>query len=293
MRVSKAGIDYYSRMNDSTALSVLLADLAHARLNSRPLSWPATMPVNLNQAYRAALAVREARTAEGEAPVGYKVGFTNRNIWSRYEVYAPIWGTVWQGTLTQVAPGALNAGVLSLDGLCEPRIEPEIVFCLRDTPPPDCSAGQLVASLDWVAHGFEIVHTHFAGWKFTAAQAVADAGLHGLLLVGQRIKLPPGTAAVDLIQELAGLKVRLYGDGLLKDEGNGANVLDGPVQALLHFVRELRATAGAPTLRAGDLVTTGTLTDAHPVQSSQIWHTEIELTGPLARELSGLTVRFK
>ena len=280
-------------MNDFKSLSDLVADLTHARLNARPLGWPATVPLNLDQAYAVALTVREARIAAGDMPAGYKVGFTNRNIWSRYEVYAPIWGTVWQGTLTQVAPGALNAGVLSLDGLCEPRIEPEIVFCLRDTPPPDCSAGQLVASLDWVAHGFEIVHTHFAGWKFTAAQAVADAGLHGLLLVGQRIKLPPGTAAVDLIQELAGLKVRLYGDGLLKDEGNGANVLDGPVQALLHFVRELRATAGAPTLRAGDLVTTGTLTDAHPVQPSQTWHTEIESTGPLARELSGLTVRFK
>jgi hypothetical protein len=30
-----------------------------------------------------------------------------------------------------------------------------------------------------VAHGYEIVHTHFPGWKFSAAQAVADGGLHG------------------------------------------------------------------------------------------------------------------
>ena len=280
-------------MNDSNVLSDLLADLAHARFDCRPLTWPPTLPASLSQAYEAALAVREARTAEGDVPVGYKVGFTNRSIWPRYEVYAPIWGTVWQGTVTQVAPGAPNAGVLSLNGLCEPRIEPEIVFCLRDAPPPDCTADQLVASLDWVAHGFEIVHTHFAHWKFTAAQAVADAGLHGLLLVGQRIKLPAGAATGDLIQELAGLRVRLYGDGLLKDEGKGANVLDGPVQALLHFVRELRATPGAPALKAGDLVTTGTLTDAHPVQTGQTWHTEIESPGPVAGALGGLSVRFK
>jgi 2-keto-4-pentenoate hydratase len=92
--------------------------------------------------------------------------------------------------------------------------------------------------------------------------------------VGHAVKLPAGTAPEALMASLAGLKLRLYGDGVLKDEGVGANVLDGPVQALLHFVRELRATPGAPALRAGDIITTGTLTDAWPVQAGQTWHTD-------------------
>ena len=257
-----------------------------------PLNWPANLPLDLAQAYAAALSVRAARAKAGEIPVGYKVGFTNRNIWPHYQVYAPIWGTVWQAGVTHAAIDASAVAEVSLDGLCEPRIEPEIVFCLRQTPPPDCSADELVASLDWVAHGFEVVHTHFPGWKFTAPQAVADAGMHGRLLVGQRIAVPAGTVTVDLVQALAGLKLRLYGDGLLKDEGKGANVLDGPVQALLHFVRELRATPDAPALKAGDLVTTGTLTDAHPVQPGETWHTDIQSSAPIASELAGLTVRF-
>ena len=280
-------------MNDPNALPDLLADLADARFNCRPLNWSPAFPDSLTKAYALALAVRQARTDQGDVPLGYKVGFTNRSIWPRYEVYAPIWGTVWQRTMTQVAPDAPNAGVLSLDGLCEPRIEPEIVFCLRAAPPPDCTAEQLVASIDWVAHGFEIVHTHFPHWKFTAAQAVADAGLHGLLLVGHRIQLPPGTPSLQVVEQLASLKLRLYGDGVLKDEGKGANVLDGPVQALLHFVRELRANPGAPALKAGDVVTTGTLTDAHPVQAGQTWHTEIDAEGGIAGAIEGLTVRFK
>ena len=257
------------------------------------MDWPPAAPLDLENAYAAALAVRKARIAAGELPAGYKVGFTNRNIWPHYNVHAPIWGTVWTGSMTLAAPDAPGPAVLSLDGLCEPRIEPEIVFCLRAAPPPDCTADELVASLDWVAHGFEIVHTHCPDWKFTAAQAVADAGLHGHLLVGNRIPVPVGTVTVDLVQELAGLKVRLYGDGLLKDEGKGANVLDGPVQALLHFVRELRATPGAPALKAGDLVTTGTLTDAHPVKPGQTWQTQIESSGRVAGALVGLTVRFE
>ena len=279
-------------MTDSKAFPDLATSLEHARLKAQPLDWPATMPQDLAQAYAAALAVRTARTEAGEVPVGYKVGFTNRNIWPHYQVYAPIWGTVWQGSVMQAPADASSVAVLSLDGLCEPRIEPEIVFCLRDAPPLDCSADELVASLDWVAHGFEVVHTHFPGWKFTAAQAVADAGLHGRLLVGRRIAVPAGANTVELVQALAGLKVRLHQGGLLKDEGKGANVLDGPLQALLHFVRELRATPGAPALKAGDMVTTGTLTDAYPVQPGQTWHTDIESAGPVASELAGLTVRF-
>jgi 2-oxo-3-hexenedioate decarboxylase len=282
-------------MTDLKTFSDLAGCLEDARLKALALDWPATVPLGLPQAYAAALDVRTARIRNGDVPAGYKVGFTNRNIWPKYQVDAPIWGTVWQGSLTQAPSESPDAAVLSLAGLCEPRIEPEIVFCLRQAPPPDCSADELVASLDWVAHGFEIVHTHFGGWKFTAAQAVADAGLHGRLLVGTRIAVPAGTPTVDLVQALAGLQVRLYGDGALKDEGRGVNVLDGPVQALLHFVRELRATPGpgAPELKAGDLVTTGTLTDAHPVAPGQTWHTQIESSGPVGGALAGLKVRFE
>jgi 2-keto-4-pentenoate hydratase len=280
-------------MSASTFLSRLVADLTRARLQASPLGWPASTPSDVALAYAAALEVRAARCAAGELAVGYKVGFTNRNIWPRYQVYAPIWGTVWQSSLTQIPAAAPNAAVLSLDGLCEPRIEPEVVFCLRSAPPPDCTLAQLVGAIDWVAHGFEIVHSHFPGWKFTAAQAVADAGLHGRLLVGHPVTLPAGMPFDGLVQALAGLRVRLYGEGVIKEEGVGANVLDGPVQALLHFVRELRATPGAPQLLAGDLVTTGTLTDAYPVQSGQTWHTKLESSDPLVSKVCGLTVRFE
>ena len=279
-------------MNASNFLSDLVTGLEQARLNARPMDWPAA-PLALEQAYAAALAVREGRIAAGDLPAGYKVGFTNRNIWPHYNVHAPIWGTVWQRSVTLVMPEAAGPALLSLDGLSEPRIEPEIVFGLREAPPADCSADELVASLDWVAHGVEIVHSHCPGWKFTAAQAVADAGLHGRLLVGHRVQVPADTTAVDLIQALAGLRVQLYAGGLMTDEGKGVNVLDGPLQALLHFVRALRATPGAPALKAGDLVTTGTLTDAHPVQPGQTWRTQIESIGPVAGALGGLTVKFE
>ncbi|MES2686267.1 MAG: hydratase [Pseudomonadota bacterium] len=271
----------------------LAAEISGARVQARPLAWPPGVPADLPAGYAAALAVRAARIAAGERPAGYKVGFTNRTIWPRYQVYAPIWGTVWQGSLSRVDAAGPNAGVLSLAGLCEPRIEPEIVFGLRAAPVEGCTLAQLVDSIDWVAHGFEIVHTHFAGWKFSAAQAVADEGLHGRLLVGRSVNLPRGTEPGELASALSGIGLRLYGEGVLKDEGTGANVLDGPLQALLHFVEEIRALPGAPVLQAGDIVTTGTLTDAWPVLPGQTWHTGLEGSGPVAGQIEGLSVRFE
>ena len=53
-------------------------------------------------AYRSALAVRALRMARGQRPRGYKIGFTNRTIWPRYNVYAPIWGSMWDTARVKV-----------------------------------------------------------------------------------------------------------------------------------------------------------------------------------------------
>jgi len=230
-------------------------------------------PTDLLQAYRDALAVRALRVARGEQPRGYKIGFTNRTIWQRYRVFAPIWGTVWDTTLLWCD----GRGVMSLRGLCQPRLEPEIVFGIRGTPPAGASLEQLFDCVDWLAPGFEIVQSHCADWRFSAAQTVADGGLHGRLLVGARTPvrdLAASGAALDAL--LARSSVRLSRGGAPIEQGIGRNVLDGPLHALLHFVHELQACPGAPQLAAADVVTTGTWTDAWPLQAGQAWRAEFD-----------------
>ncbi len=98
----------------------LLQHHDHAQL------WPSGCGLDLPAAYRAALAVRTMRMARGEQPRGYKVGFTNRTIWDRYKVFAPIWGAVWNSTLSFCE----GEDRVNLAGTCQPRIEPEVVFAL-------------------------------------------------------------------------------------------------------------------------------------------------------------------
>jgi 2-keto-4-pentenoate hydratase len=237
----------------------------------------------INDSYCDALAVRDLRIARGEAPRGFKIGFTNRNIWQRYAVYGPIWGTVYSSTLSFCE----GDGTISLKGTCQPRLEPEAVFGMRTTPPANASLDDLFDALEWVAPGFEIVQSHLQDWKFKAADTVADGGLHARLLVGKKVPIRDiASSASELASILAGARVNLTRDGEVVETGCGANVLDGPLLALQFFLNELRACPGAPDLRPCDVVTTGTWTDAWPVLPGESWTAEF---GP---PLSQLHVEF-
>jgi 2-oxo-3-hexenedioate decarboxylase len=225
-------------------------------------------------------AIREAR---GEKPVGRKIGFTNRGIWDEYGVYAPIWGHMYDTTVREVSPG--ETAVVS--DLPEPRIEPEIVLGLGRDLTPGMDLDAVAASIDWVAHGFEIVQSIYAGWAFAAADCIADGGLHGRLFIGPRLHLSRSERA-GLANDLSTLRVTLLRDGAAVDSGSGANVLDGPVQALAHLAAVLADDPVNPPLAAGEMVTTGTMTRAFPVHAGEIWSTTIE-----SHPLPGLSLALR
>ncbi|MEO9100971.1 MAG: hydratase [Burkholderiaceae bacterium] len=248
--------------------------LAHADSGTLwPAERAALQSANVPQAYRMQLDLRAARIARGERPRGFKIGFTNRTIWPRYDVSAPIWGTVWDHTV-QLGE---DKGTVTLANICQPRIEPECVLGIAAEPPADADLQQLFECLDWVAPGFEIVQSHCADWKFLASETIADGGLHARLLVGQRtLARELAMDAAELEATLAHCAVSLYCDDALVDGGIGASVLDGPLHALRYLLLELQNCPGAPRLKAGDVVTTGTWTDAWPVQPGQRWRAEFE-----------------
>jgi 2-oxo-3-hexenedioate decarboxylase len=236
----------------------------------------------LGDAYRVTAIVRGERERRGERPVGRKIGFTNRTIWPEYDVYAPMWGYIYDRTVFDLAT---DGAAFPLSGLAEPRIEPEIVFGLAHAPAPGMSAHALLGCVGWVAHGVELVQSIFPDWKFVAADTIAAYGLHGALLIGARHPIAPRIA--DWERELSSFEIDLYRNGQLADRGRAANVLDGPVLALRHLVDLLASDTANPSLAAGEIVTTGTLTRAFPVVAGEVWTSR--LTGV---PLEGARIRF-
>jgi 2-oxo-3-hexenedioate decarboxylase len=252
-------------------IEALAAELLRAWDGAACIALPSARPGGLTtaEAYAVADRLRALRIARGERPVGWKIGFTNRGIWERYGVYQPMWAPVWD-TTTQLLDSAETT--LSLRGLSQPRLEPEVAFGFRAAPRAGMALAELHDCVEWVAHSFEVVHTHFEGWRFAAADTAADFALHGRLRVGPRVPVR-GWAALG--QDLSALEVELACDGRVVDRGRGEIVLDGPLQALKSMVDFMAATTPHWRIEPGEVVSTGTITDAWPLAPGQRWETRL------------------
>ncbi len=227
--------------------------------------------------------IEARRMAMGWQPVGRKIGFTNRTIWPRYGVYLPMWAHVWAHTAHRTSE---NRATLSLAPFVRPRIEPEVVFGLSAPVPAGGDANAVLACVEWIAPGFEIVQSHFPDWKFAAADCTAAFGLHGALVVGAPVPVTKRNRAL-LADTLPGFALTLRSAGEVIDTGVGANVLDSPALALAHLARVLAGQPQFPPLAAGEIVTTGTITDAWPVAKGQTWTSDYGTLG-----LPGMTLTF-
>ena len=195
---------------------------------------------------------------------GRKIGFTNRSIWPIYGVDQPMWGSMSTSSISYAENGISS---IKLSDYCEPRIEPEIVVCFASTPPLHATEEQIENCVAWVAPGFEIVDSVYPDWKFGIPDTIAAGGLHGQLIIGEKV-----SETDDLRAKLIDQKVTLCCDHEVLEKGSGGNVLDGPISALKHLLDGISAEPSEISVKAGDIVTTGTLTDAKPLRVGQTWN---------------------
>jgi len=266
--------------SDRIAAAVLSASAARKQIAPFTARQPG---FDLDAAYSVTAALRRARIARGERPIGRKIGFTNRTIWPEYGVYAPIWGDMYDTTLRDLAD---TDGTLALAPLLEPRIEPEIAFGFATAPQPGMSEAEILGCVEWIAHGFEIVQSIFPDWKFAAPDTVAAYGLHGAYRLGPRHRIAPGDRA-QWLEKLRGFEIELNRDGVLIDRGQAMNVLEGPLSTLRYLLDVLSRDTENPPLQAGEIVTTGTLTRAFPVAPGETWRTRL-----IGLPVEGIALRF-
>lgn len=266
--------------------------LLDARANSRLLPLlSASEPLSVDDAYDIARRVLDIRVAQGEQPVGRKIGFTVHKTWGKYgvtdDVRIPIWAHIYDSTVRFAED---NHGKQCLVGALQPRIEPEIVFKLGRAPAPDATLDELAECIEWMAHGFEIVACPFSNWEFTVADSIAAFGLHGTLIIGEPHVLSSATRH-NLAQILAASSVSLSSStdstGTLRAAGFFNDEADSPLHALWHLHQLLKTQPQFAQLSAGEIITTGTWTDAYPIEAGQTW-----ITAFSGVALPGLTVSF-
>jgi len=223
------------------------------------------------EAYAVAHLIHEMRMKEGAVPVGRKIGFTNPEMWSTYGVSEPIWAYVYDTTVVRLTSPQASCRI---GQFAEPKIEPEVVVHLRSAPPMNASPADVLACTDWIAHGIEIVQSHFPGWQFQSADTIADWGLHATLLVGEPQDV--NRLGPTVVSDLERFTVTLSRNGTVCARGRGSNALGSPLEAVAHIIAVLAQQPHALPLQAGELVTTGTLTAALSIHAGETWTTEID-----------------
>ena len=256
-------------------IHALALQLAEAFAERRTLTTPPSSRdgLDLSTAYAVERELVRMRRSEGHQTVGVKVGYANKAMWRVLKLDTLVWAHMYDHT---VRYANANVATLSLAHTISPKIEPEIVFRMK--APLSAGITEAAAALEaveWLALGFEIIDCPYADWKYQPADFVAAYGLHAALIVGEP---RPVTAAniFELVEQLPNFKVRLSKDGQLVEEGSGRNSLRSPALCLAELASAMAKQDGVEPLAAGDLVSSGTLTESTPIQPGATWTASVE-----------------
>ena len=232
--------------------SPLAEALWRARGDGTTIAADATgKPDNVDAAY--ALQAEGAHLAGPRA--GWKMGATSAQIQGLLDLDAPFYAPLFvpfvhdSGAAFTVSP-AHAAGV-----------EAEFaVYLGRDLPPRGAaySRDDVAAAVAAVAPAIEVAGSRVPNWrtKPKGMMLIADDGCNVAFAAGAKVTDWRGF-------DLATHEVRLTFGGEERARGTGAAVMGHPLEALAWLANQL--SAAGETLRAGEVVTTGTCTGFQPV----------------------------
>jgi 2-oxo-3-hexenedioate decarboxylase len=262
-------------------------ELVAAYAERRPLVTPpsARDGLDLNTAYAVEGELVRMRRAAGRKTVGVKVGYANKAMWRVLKLDTLVWAHMFDDTV-QLANA--NHATLSLAQMIAPKIEPEIVFRLKAPLGAGVAdAASALDAVDWLALGFEVIDCPYADWKYQPADFVAAYGLHAALIVGE--PRPVTTANIaELVEQLPKFKVRLAKNGEMVEEGSGRNSLRSPALCLAELATAMTKQQDTEPLAAGDLVSSGTLTESTPIEPGATWTASVD-----GLDLPTLTLRLE
>ena len=260
----------------ATDIIALARELYAARTSGQFVEVPPSSrntAFDLLTAYAVEAELVRLRQADGHSPIGRKVGYANKALWRMLNLETVAWAHMYDDTVRHTST---NEASLALANLRSPKIEPEIVFKVKG-PLPDgmLEPADVLEAVEWIALGFEIIDCPFPEWKFQPTDFVANFGLHAALIVGEPLPVGADYASA-LAEQLAQFKVTLSKNGTPIAEGAGRDVLRSPALCLGVLGSVISRARVPDPLRAGELVSSGTLTESQPMAPGETWTATIE-----------------
>ena len=202
---------------------------------------------------------------------GWKIAATSEAGQKHINVDGPMAGRILAETV--IADG----GTASMAGNEMRVAEPEFAFRMRiDLPPRPTpySIAEVLDAVDTLHPAIEIPDSRFADFvKAGEAQLAADNACAHLFVLGQATNAD--WRSRDLVEERPVIMLRGQ-----RYVGHGKNVLGDPRAALAWLANELRGLG--ITLRAGEVVTTGTCHPPLPIQSGDRMDVDFGVLGKVS-----------
>lgn len=243
-------------------------ELWQARVEQKPIE-PLTDRVpdlTIGDAYRISLAVLDRRLAGGETLVGKKIGLTSKAVQETLKVDEPDFGFI-----TDVMVCHSGDTVEISRSLIRPRAEGEIAFRLsRDLAGPGVTADEVLAATGGLAACFEIIDSRIKDWRIRIQDTVADNASCALIVLSDQWVAP------DTV-DLPACRMVIRTNGVEVATGLGAAALGSPANAVAWLANAL--SEYDTTLKAGEIVLSGSLVPLQPIDAGDRLLVEVEGIG--------------
>ncbi|MBU6312653.1 MAG: hypothetical protein KGN38_08990 [Actinomycetales bacterium] len=212
-----------------------------ARSSGRLLDAPADHGLDAVSAYAVQDMITDWRVSSGAHIAGWKLGYTSEAMREQMGIDEPNFGPLFDTML-------LSSGAVISEGVVHPRVEPEIAAVLaRDVALPTDAVD---AVGEWRL-ALEIVDSVWHDYRFGWALNTADGSSAAFVVLGDPVV---GVADLDIELDVGGQTL----------VGRSNAAMGDPRIALRWLAEQLK---GHPRgLRAGDVVITGGLTRAMPLE---------------------------
>lgn len=254
---------------DHAALARRLDEAWDTHVTITPLSESDGLS-SVDDAYAIQSAWTDIRVARGEQVLGRKIGLTSRAMQEAAGVYEPDFGALWSSRFVEAENGV---AALPHDTFIQPRMEGEIAFLLgQPLRGPGVTVDDVLAGADALAASFEIVDSRIVRKEFKLVDTVSDNASYGAFTLG-----PWDHGLVNT--DLRTLGMLLSRNGEVVVEGVGHASLGHPALAVAWLANKLAEFD--ITLQPGDIVLSGSLGRAIPIQPGDEWLMELHGQPPL------------
>ena len=201
-----------------------------------------------HDAYAIQAEILRRKLTRGERLVGLKCGLTSHAKMKQMGVTAPVFGFLTESFAVN------DGGEIPIKELIHPKVEPELCFVTRRAlRGPGCHIGAVLASIDFVLPGIEVIDSRYRDFKFDLKSVIADNTSAARFVVGGR-----AVAAHRLDLRTLGLVLEKNGQAVAL--GAGAAILGHPAAAVAMLANHLGQRG--EEIPAGTLIFAGAATEA-------------------------------